>query len=80
MSDQPHRGPRRRLRNCCHDYYYLPASRDRLCARATQQDRANSGSCRMPCGRHYLRPEFSLVGRLPDPTQWCPVAVHEKTY
>jgi hypothetical protein len=80
MSNQPHCSPRRRLRHCRRDYYYLPASRDRLCARATQQDRADSASCRTPCGRHYLRPEFSLVGSLSDLTQWSALAVYEKTY
>ena len=60
MSDQLHRIPRRRPGKCCRDYYHLATSRDRSCTGATQPVWAKSGSRVTPCGRRYLRPEFSL--------------------
>jgi hypothetical protein len=80
MSDQLHRIPRRRPGNCCRDYYHLATLRDRLCAGATQQMWANSGSRVTPCGRCYLRPEFSLLCSMPDLTQWSSLAAYGKTY
>jgi hypothetical protein len=69
MSDQFHCGPRR-FRKCRRDYYHLSASGERSCARTDRQDRAKSDSTVTPCGRRYLRPEFSLVCITPDHPQW----------
>ena len=80
MSDRLHCTPRRHPRNCCRDYYHLATSRDRSCAGATQQVWGKSGSRLTPCGRYYLRPEFSLVCSTPDLTPWSSLAAHGKTY
>ena len=51
MTGKIHHRPHRRLWRCRYDHYYLPASRDRSCARVTQHDRGAVGSAAAQCSR-----------------------------
>ena len=60
ISDRPHRGLRRHLPNCCRDYCYLPASRDRSCARASARLRFGLSD-----QSHFSRVFRPIVGETP---------------
>jgi hypothetical protein len=55
-------GPSRRPAwRCFHDYYHLPAWRDRSCPGGSQRGKTACGSPVRQCSRDRLSPELPLV-------------------